>query len=113
MRNPLDPFHAHEALDRTNLALEFIDMHLYSHPYIEANEDLQKDVEKASVLLCGVYQKIGEKHLGETPKPSSGNNPAAERWSWALVIALSMVIGAAGALGAAGVIKGLYRFFVA
>lgn len=60
---PLDQFHAHEALDRSNMLVEIIDQQLLTHPYIKADPKKVALVEKATKALFKLYQQIGYEHL--------------------------------------------------
>lgn len=59
----LDKFHEHEALDRLHLALEILQDHIFDHPYISSNVQLQNKVGNAMDILMDCYQEIGRKGI--------------------------------------------------
>lgn len=62
-----DPFYAHEALDRSNLAATFFDENVAQHVYVQAHADLKAEAENLAERLGGLYQQIGQRacELGE------------------------------------------------
>ena len=51
----------HEALDRTYIAIMFLESNLSNHYYIKNNKKLSEMIDKAQELLSEVYQEIGNK----------------------------------------------------
>jgi len=56
-----DPFHWHEALDRTHLISVFLETSLGDHPVIEGDPELRTLYESAAAALDTLYQTIGRK----------------------------------------------------
>jgi hypothetical protein len=63
LKEKLDEFHAHEALDRVHIVMIMIDEILSKHPYIEEDKDIKQAIEDAADHLAKAYQLIGQKHL--------------------------------------------------
>ena len=59
----IDNYHAHEALDRTYLVMDMVEIYLLDHPYISSDIDLKEMLEEVSDKLMKVYQLIGQRHL--------------------------------------------------
>ena len=55
----LNPGHAHEALDRCHVILCILDDHLLTHPYVQSDSEVLKEVDAASKHLGKAYQLIG------------------------------------------------------
>ena len=55
----LNTGHTHEALDRCHTILCILDDHLLTHPYVQSDSDVLKEVEAASEHLRKAYQLIG------------------------------------------------------
>ena len=55
----INPGHAHEALDRCHVILCILDDHLLTHPYVQSDSEVLKEVEAASEHLRKAYQLIG------------------------------------------------------
>lgn len=49
----------HEAMDRCHVVLSMIEAHLLSHPYMEVNPAVQREVQDAVDALARAYQMIG------------------------------------------------------
>lgn len=60
MKNELDDFHYHEALDRLTIIGEMIERLLIDHPVLEEHRDLRDTVEKAEDLIGDAYLSIGD-----------------------------------------------------
>lgn len=56
-----DNYGRHECLDRSMLALEFVDSHLLEHEGLMTDE--RALAERAHDALFRLYQLIGERHL--------------------------------------------------
>jgi hypothetical protein len=65
MSKKLDKYHYHEALDRSYCVTDIIQSMLLDHALLNAkkHKKWKKKVLKAQMLICEVYQDIGEKHL--------------------------------------------------
>lgn len=59
----LDPFHYHEAMDRTHVIMDMIDSHLIQHPVLKLEQEPRRMVEEAQNLLFKAYQLIGNKDV--------------------------------------------------
>lgn len=59
LKELLDEFHYHEAMDRTCMIAETIDQHLMQHPVFKVEKEFAEKVEQASMLLAEAYQIIG------------------------------------------------------
>lgn len=59
----LDEYHAHEALDRTNMFVDMLESQLANHPYITQDPKKVKQVDNTLKALGKLYQQIGEEHL--------------------------------------------------
>ena len=59
VKNPINPGHAHEAMDRCHVLLCTLNDHLLQHPYVESDADVRREVEAASAALSRAYQLIG------------------------------------------------------
>lgn len=57
----LDEFHYHEALDRTSMICDILEMQVASHPVFAQHKDLKKLLDGAIDSLYAVYSKVGEK----------------------------------------------------
>jgi hypothetical protein len=66
---PPSDYHRHEALDRASLLCDMIGNYLLDHQFIQADEGLRADVERALGILADVYQRIGAQHLGGVKPP--------------------------------------------
>ena len=55
----LNPGHAHEALDRCHVILCILDDHMLTHPYVQSDIEVLKEVEAAGEHLRKAYQLIG------------------------------------------------------
>jgi hypothetical protein len=58
-------FGCHELLDRTALIAETVEQYLLSHPACVQNEEWFALAERALSALHELYQRVGERHLGE------------------------------------------------
>ncbi len=56
-----DPFHWHEALDRTHLVSVLLETSLADHPVIECDPELRRLYQSAAETLETLYQTIGRK----------------------------------------------------
>jgi len=59
LKQIVDQFHYHEALDRTYLVGNMGEEFLLLHPVFLKHKKLKKKVEKALALLAEVYQEVG------------------------------------------------------
>lgn len=59
IKEKLDQFHYHEALDRLNIIIDNCDGHLMQHPVIKIESDVKQNVEKAIEYLYKAYQQVG------------------------------------------------------
>lgn len=55
----LDEFHYHEALDRSYMVADIMEVHLINHVVFEKHKHLKEKLEKAQELICEVYQELG------------------------------------------------------
>lgn len=55
----LDSYHYHEAIDRTHLAVNFIDEHLSQHPVYQKHIELNSKLDGIISGLAELYQLIG------------------------------------------------------
>lgn len=55
----LDKYHKHEALDRTHMLQESVNLFLLEHPYMQQNPRVRLCIERASEQLSAAYQLIG------------------------------------------------------
>jgi len=60
VKDMLDKFHYHEALDRVHIIATIIDDHLIQHPVCKIDKTVAKPIEDALVLLAEAYQLIGK-----------------------------------------------------
>jgi hypothetical protein len=58
-------FGCHELLDRTMLAVNFVDEYVRSHPACVQNPEWFALAEQAMSALSELYQRIGAEHLDE------------------------------------------------
>ena len=56
----LDQFHWLEALDRTQIQMINVDLHLLQHPVLKVNPEIRKHIEIAAEQLFEAYQKLGK-----------------------------------------------------
>lgn len=54
-----DPFFAHEALDRCHMIASMFDGFVATHPFVEANGELEALVENVEDAIGELYQAIG------------------------------------------------------
>jgi len=59
IKEKLDQFHYHEALDRIYVISQNCDEHLLQHPAIKLESEVKENIEKAILYLCEAYQQIG------------------------------------------------------
>jgi hypothetical protein len=57
----------HEALHTIYVVKEMFEQHVLEHPAIERNAIWLSMSDDIAVALFKLYQKVGEKHLGEAP----------------------------------------------
>jgi cell fate (sporulation/competence/biofilm development) regulator YmcA (YheA/YmcA/DUF963 family) len=55
----LDPFHYHEAIDRTHMIGCIIEDNLLNHPVIQKHKKVKKKVNKVLKLFGEIYQNLG------------------------------------------------------
>jgi hypothetical protein len=60
VKDKLDEFHYHEALDRIHVIMCTIDEHLIQHPVCKLEKKVASKVDKALTLLFEAYQEVGE-----------------------------------------------------
>lgn len=60
LKELLDEFHYHEAIDRTAVITDMLDRYLIQHPVFKAEKEFSKKIEKAGMLLAEAYQIIGD-----------------------------------------------------
>lgn len=58
--DPLDRFHWHEALDRTNIMLDLFVSQVEQHPVVKRTPELKALAFEAADKMAQLYQKIGE-----------------------------------------------------
>jgi hypothetical protein len=58
MKERMDQFDRHEALDRCSMLCNIIDQELMGHRYFEHHTILKSRLEEAFELIYGVYQAI-------------------------------------------------------
>lgn len=63
MKDKLDKFSYHEALDRASSVAEIMENMLINHPVIQKHEELKELVEKAQYNILEAYQLIGKMTL--------------------------------------------------
>lgn len=63
LKELLDEFHYHEALDRAHIICENIDDHLLQHPVCKLDKEISIKVEEALNTLYEAYQIIGSRKL--------------------------------------------------
>lgn len=56
----LTPYHKHEVLHASNMAVDIFDRYVGGHPFVKQTPELTALAEKASEALYAVYAKIGE-----------------------------------------------------
>ena len=61
--DPPDPFHWHEALDRSLLAFEFFDERVAQHPAVQQSPELRREAEEIASRMFKLYQALGSKTL--------------------------------------------------
>jgi hypothetical protein len=59
LKQLLDDFHYHEAMDRTAMITDIVDSYLMQHPVFKAEKEFAEKVEQAGMLLAEAYQIIG------------------------------------------------------
>lgn len=79
MEQRIDPYLAHEALDRCHVIACLLDDHLIQHPFVQQDNDVRKLLCAASDALGAAYQMIGgsrrSKHL-DTPNAEVSGRPS-------------------------------------
>ncbi|EOV1173370.1 hypothetical protein ACOLZ1_002903 [Vibrio fluvialis] len=65
MSKTLDPFHQHEAMDRTYIQLEQLESALGEHPVIKGDSAAKELYEKAINSLSDLYQYLGSNEAKE------------------------------------------------
>jgi hypothetical protein len=63
LKELLDEFHYHEAMDRAAMLTDMVDSYLIQHPVFKAEKEYAKKVEKAAMLLAEAYQIAGHLSL--------------------------------------------------
>lgn len=64
MSGALDPFLAHEALDRAASAATIWQNLILDHEFIRQNPDLARQAEAIAKAIGALYQAIGERQAG-------------------------------------------------
>jgi hypothetical protein len=59
IKDKLDQFHYHEALDRLHVVMSMCDEHLMQHPVIKIESSVKQNVNEAIKLLWQAYQEVG------------------------------------------------------
>jgi hypothetical protein len=59
IKDKLDQFHYHEALDRLHVVMSMCDEHLMQHPVIKIESNVKQNVNEAIKLLWQAYQEVG------------------------------------------------------
>jgi hypothetical protein len=59
LKELLDEFYYHEAMDRTAMITDIVDRYLVTHPVFKAEKEFAEKVEQAGMLLAEAYQIIG------------------------------------------------------
>lgn len=59
LKELLDEFHYHEAMDRTAMITDMVDNYLVQHSVFKAEKEFAEKIEKAGMLLAEAYQIIG------------------------------------------------------
>jgi len=59
IKDKLDQFHYHEALDRLHVVMSMCDEHLMQHPVIKIESSVKQNVNEAIKLLWHAYQEVG------------------------------------------------------
>lgn len=73
--NGLNDAHIIEALDRLHVACVYIDEFLGQHPILNIVPEFINEIEKATDILGGLYQKVGGfESMGELAKKYNLNN---------------------------------------
>ena len=62
-----DIYHAHEALDRSYLALQIFENMLVDHPFVNGNLEVKAEVDAVADRIAGLYQMIGGIVSAEDP----------------------------------------------
>lgn len=60
VKDKLDQFHYHEALDRLHVVMSTINDHILQHPVCKLEKKVGNKVDKALILLFEAYQEVGE-----------------------------------------------------
>lgn len=58
LKELLDNFHYHEAMDRTAMITDIVDRYLTQHPVFKAEKEFAEKVEQAGMLLAEAYQIV-------------------------------------------------------
>lgn len=64
----IDPFAYHEAMDRTSVLLELLDLSIATHPVTKHHPEVFKSYEKVAEALAELYQVTGSLAFKEDPK---------------------------------------------
>jgi hypothetical protein len=59
LKELLDEFHYHEAMDRTAMLTSMVNHYLMQHPVFKVEKEFADKIEKAGMLLAEAYQIIG------------------------------------------------------
>lgn len=59
----LTQFHYHEALDRSSIVLDILDIHLIQHPVCKLDKEVAILIEEAAVKIHKAYQLIGHRSI--------------------------------------------------
>lgn len=78
-QHALDSFHYHEALDRTYVITDMINVHLAGHPVYTKHKELSNRVKKAEILLIEAYQLIPNLELLEENQYENKNKNSTRR----------------------------------
>jgi len=65
LKEVLDEFHYHEAMDRCSLIADLIDSSLIQHPVFKVEKEVAEKVEEANMLLYEAYQLLGSIHFNK------------------------------------------------
>ena len=60
LKELLDEFHYHEAMDRTAMITDIVDSYLVQHPVFKAEKEFAEKIEQAGMLLAEAYQIVGD-----------------------------------------------------
>lgn len=63
LKDLLDQFHYHEALDRASIICDNIDNHLLQHPVCKLDKEVSEKVEEALSSLWEAYQILGSRNM--------------------------------------------------